>query len=95
MVEIDVGETQATAARAGFESEAAHVRQMAGNLAFRLLADPAQPGALVIWHEWQSEAEFDAYLASPSFARLGEVLRPIAQSAPVSRRFHADLANRV
>ena len=41
------------------------------------------------------EQDFDAYLASPPFARSGEVLRPMMTGVPLSRRFDASLIESV
>jgi hypothetical protein len=46
-------------------------------------------------HEWDSEASFAEYQRSDSFARSGQVLRPMMIAAPVSRRFRGDLLETV
>jgi quinol monooxygenase YgiN len=67
--------------------EAAEVRAMPGNLAFRAFADPLIDTRVTVIHEWQDRAAFDGYLASPAFARSGHVLRPMMTGKPLSRRF--------
>jgi quinol monooxygenase YgiN len=79
------------AALAQLDSERGPVRGMPGNIAFRVYADRQDDTRVTVVHEWQDEASFAAYLDSGSFARSGEVLRPIMAGAPVSRRFHAEL----
>jgi hypothetical protein len=45
--------------------------------------------AVAVVHERDDEASFAGYLGSDSFARSGEVLRPLMTGAPVSRRMQA------
>jgi quinol monooxygenase YgiN len=67
------------------------VRSMPGNLAFRVYAAQEDETSVTILHEWEDEASFHGYLKSDSFARSGEVIRPIMTGAPVSRRLRAEL----
>ena len=83
------------AALAQLDGERAEVRAMPGNIAFRVYAGREDDTQVTVVHEWQDEASFAAYLDSASFARSGEVLRPIMAGAPVSRRFHAELMETV
>jgi quinol monooxygenase YgiN len=76
-------------------AEAPKVRKMQGNIAFRPYADPLVDTRLTLVHEWEARSDFDAYLASSSFARLREVLGSIMIGAPVSRRFEASLIESV
>lgn len=70
---------------------AAEVRAMQGCLAFQPFYDPADDAVLGVLHEWAREEDFNAYLASAAFQRLGAALRPMMTGAPVSRRFRAEL----
>jgi quinol monooxygenase YgiN len=83
------------AALAQLDQEAAQVRAMPGNLAFRVYAARDNQTGVTIVHEWADEPSFAAYTASDSFARSGQVLRPMMTGAPVSRRFRADLVETV
>lgn len=80
---------------AHFAGAREEVRVMPGNLEFRALASYEDPGALTVLHEWADEQSFTAYLASGAFARSGERVRPLMTAAPMSRRFHAELAEAV
>jgi quinol monooxygenase YgiN len=71
------------------------VRAMPGNVAFRIYASREDGTRITVVHEWEDQASFAAYLRSDSFARSGEVLRPIMAGAPVSRRFQAELLESV
>ncbi|MFY1668407.1 putative quinol monooxygenase [Plantactinospora sp. WMMB334] len=83
------------AALAHLDGERNRVRAMPGNLAFRVYAAREDDTAVAVVHEWDDEASFAGYLRSDSFARLGEVIRPLMIGAPVSRRFRADLLETV
>lgn len=83
------------AALAQLDGEADRVRAMPGNIAFRVYAAREDDTAVTIVHEWEDEASFVGYSKSDSFARFGEVIRPMMVAAPVSRRFRADLLQTV
>lgn len=72
-------------------AEVATVRRMTGCRAFIPFADPTVDGGLGVLHEWDTADDFAGYLSSPGFAAVNEILRPMMTSAPVSRRFDADL----
>lgn len=76
-------------------AEAPTVRAMKGCLAFVPFADPTDAETLGVLHEWESDDDFTAYLASPEFARSGKILRPMMTAAPISRRFDAEVAETV
>lgn len=86
---------QRPTALAQLDAERAEVHAMPGNVAFRVYSSREDPGGVTVIHEWDDQPSFAAYLASPAFARSGVVLRPLMTSAPVSRRFHADLLETV
>jgi quinol monooxygenase YgiN len=83
------------AALAQLEAERDQVRAMPGNVAFRVYASREDQSGVTLVHEWADEASFGGYLGSEAFARSGAVLRPLMTSAPVSRRFRADLLETV
>lgn len=83
------------AALAQLEAERDQVRAMPGYVAFRVYASREDQIGVTVVHEWDDEASFGGYLGSDSFARLGEVLRPLMTGMPVSRRFRADLLESV
>jgi quinol monooxygenase YgiN len=83
------------AALAQLEAERDQVRAMPGNVAFRVYASPEDQTGVTVVHEWADEASFGGYLGSDSFARSGEVIRPLMTGTPVSRRFRADLLETV
>jgi quinol monooxygenase YgiN len=83
------------AALAQLDRERDQVRAMQGNLAFRVYASREDDSRVTVVHEWGDEASFAGYLTSDSFARSGEVLRPMMVGSPVSRRFHAELLETV
>lgn len=83
------------AALAQLDGERDEVRAQPGNVAFRIYASREDDERITVLHEWEDQASFAAYLGSSSFARSGEVLRPIMTGAPVSRRFQAELLETV
>jgi len=76
-------------------SERDAVQAVPGNMAFRVYASREDETRVTVVHEWEDEASFAGYLGSDSFARSGEVLRPVMTGAPVSRRFRAELLETV
>jgi quinol monooxygenase YgiN len=82
-------------ALAQLDGERELVRAMPGNLAFRVYASREAGTEISVIHEWEDEASFRGYVASDSFARSGDVLRPMMTGAPLSRRFQADLLESV
>jgi quinol monooxygenase YgiN len=82
-------------ALAQLDRERDQVRAMPGNIAFRVYASCEDDSGITLVHEWDDEASIAGYFGSPSFARLGEVLRPMMAGAPVSRRFRAELLETV
>jgi quinol monooxygenase YgiN len=83
------------AALAQFDAEREEIRAMPGNLDFRVYAARDRDGAVAVIHEWADQPSFAAYLASDSFARSSEVIRPLMSQPPVSRRFQASLVETV
>jgi quinol monooxygenase YgiN len=78
------------AALAQLDAEHDRVRAMPGNLAYRVHAARDDGTLVTLVHEWEDQASFEGYLASDSFRRSGEVVRPLMTTAPVSRRFRAE-----
>jgi quinol monooxygenase YgiN len=95
IIDFSTAATDRPAALAQLDRERDEVRAMPGNQAFRVYASRQDDTAVTLVHEWDDEASFAGYLKSDSFARSGEVLRPMMTGAPVSRRFHADLLETV
>jgi quinol monooxygenase YgiN len=83
------------AALAQLDGERDEIRAMPGNLDFRVYASRDDQTRIAVVHEWDDEASFAGYLKSESFARSGEIIRPIMTGAPVSRRFRAELLETV
>jgi quinol monooxygenase YgiN len=95
ILDFDTAATDRPAALAQLDSERGQVRAMAGNLAFRVYASREDATRITVVHEWDDEASFAGYVRSESFARSGEVLRPMMTGSPVSRRFRAELLETV
>lgn len=95
IVDFTTAATDRPAALAQLDRERDQVRAMPGNIAFRVYASRLDETAVTVVHEWDDEASFAGYLGSDSFARSGEVLRPVTVGSPVSRRFLAELLETV
>ena len=95
ILDLHTTPTDRAAALAQLDREHDEIRTMPGNLDFRVYADRDSEGDVTVIHEWVDEPSFAAYLASPTFARSGEVIRPLMSEPSVSRRFHADLLESV
>lgn len=72
-------------------AEVPAVREMQGCMAFIPFIDPTTDGGIGVLHEWATEADFAAYLASPAFVASGAQLFPLMTQEPESRRFDAEL----
>ena len=83
------------AALAQLDGERDEVRALPGNVAFRVYASREDETLITVVHEWEDEESFAGYLSSGSFARSGEVLRPLMTGGAVSRRFRAELLETV
>jgi len=82
-------------ALAHLDDERPQVLDMQGCVDFRVYASRVNPTDVTVVHEWEHEDAFGAYVATEVFARSGAVLRPLMTTAPVSRRFRADLVETV
>ncbi|MGV9773116.1 putative quinol monooxygenase [Streptosporangium sp. NPDC003464] len=90
IVDFDTAAADRVAALAQLDSVCDEVRAMPGNVAFRAYASREDETRVTVIHEWDDEESFAGYLRSDSFARSGEMLRPMMVGAPVSRRFRAE-----
>jgi quinol monooxygenase YgiN len=90
IVDFAVSAANAASAQATLAAEAPIVRALWGNLGYSFWADPSQPGAFRLMHEWADAANLDAYRATPAFKAVGAVLFPLMVGAPSSRVFAAE-----
>lgn len=67
------------------------VRKMKGCISFVPFEDPSDPEKLGILHEWTTQQDFDAYVASAAFSSVGQTLRPMMIAPPLSKRFDATM----
>jgi quinol monooxygenase YgiN len=67
-------------------------QKLEGCLGFKTLRVAGSDTGWILIEEWQDMAAFEAYKASPEFARVGEVLMPLMLAPPRSRAFEAKLA---
>jgi quinol monooxygenase YgiN len=95
ILDFNTAATDRQAALAQLDGERDLVHAMPGNVAFRVYASREDETRVTVVHEWDDDASFASYLSSDSFARSGELLRPIMTGAAVSRRFRAELLETV
>jgi quinol monooxygenase YgiN len=89
VVDFTVSAANSALALATMQDEAPIVRALPGNLGYSFWADPHQPGAWRLMHEWSDIAGFEDYRASPGFKSAGAVLFPLMLETPSSRIFDA------
>jgi quinol monooxygenase YgiN len=95
ILDFDTAAADRPAALAQLDRERDQVRAMPGNIAYRVYASRENETQITVVHEWDDQASMAGYLESASFARSGEVLRPIMVGPPISRRFQAELLETV
>ena len=91
IIKFTVAKADRDAAMTALLDETDTVCAMDGCIAFRPFADPQDPTGCGILHEWESEAAFKRYTTSAGFAAVGQILRPMMTTPPISRRFSAKL----
>jgi quinol monooxygenase YgiN len=89
-VTFTVDKNDSQRALALLTTQAPTVRALPGCHAFIPFVDPMIEGGIGIVHEWNSAADFSAYLASPSYALFNAELRPLMINPPVGKRFEAE-----
>ena len=72
------------------DTEQALKRQ--GCLGFKTTRVAGSETGWMLVEEWDTQDAFDAYKASPEFARVGKALMPLMLAPPISRAFEAALA---
>lgn len=72
----------------------AQSRTAPGNLDFQVLRVDGQPDRFVLLERWQTQAHFDAYLASDAFAAFRTGVGPLLAGPPESVYYEAAVADR-
>lgn len=90
-VVIDVVPEQREAFEAYLREEARSVRELAGCERYELFQDPNEPGRYLLYEEWATPADFDAYRNSEALRRSFAVLGPMMAGAPDSAYYEAVL----
>ena len=89
-VRFPVAPHNRSAATAALVAGIETVRAMRGCSAFYPVHDPADDTVLGVVHEWETEADFEAYTSSDVFKAFGATIRPLMSGKPVSRRFRSE-----
>lgn len=73
--------------------ETAELRTFKGCLRFDILVDPVTEGTYVLYEEWATEEDFEAYKKSEQFANNGKVIYPMVASKPDAKYFKGEPLN--
>jgi quinol monooxygenase YgiN len=95
IVDFEVTKDDRATALAVLLDEVSTVQAIPGCVNFRPFTDPQSQTHVGVLHEWHGDDGFAAYLASPGFAKVGEILRPMMTAPPSSRRYRAELIENV
>ena len=91
-VMVEVKPEQTADFIAHFKQEAAEVPQMfEGCLKFDLFQSPFADNKFLLYEEWASEANFNAYKESDYFEQNGQKLFPMMSDKPDSAYFQAEI----
>ena len=91
IIDFTVAPADRDKALAILAEDAPAARALPGNLGYRAFTNAGESGHVGIFHEWETEADFQGYATSKEFATIGSKLRPLMTGAPISRRFEAQL----
>ncbi len=67
-----------------------HGTKAQGCLAYEFLKVVNGNQGYVLYEEWESQKDFEAYKASPDFKRVGDILTPFLAGIPVNTYFKGD-----
>lgn len=89
-VELEIKAGEREAFRAYASSEARKVRDLPGCVRYRFTEDVSEPSRVLLYEEWASRAEFEAYKGSPLFAAAGAKLGPMLAAPPASAYYESE-----
>lgn len=72
------------------ELDTAAVRALPGCVTYRFCQDVARPNEVLLYEEWATRADFEAYKASSLFTRVGAGLRPLLAAPPSSAYYESE-----
>lgn len=90
-VTFSIAEEDRFEALAILKKEIVSVCKMKGCVTFLPFISLNNKAEIGVIHEWESEEEFSAYLESESFKTIGQLLRPMMTTSPLSKRYNANL----
>lgn len=73
------------------QADLAQARKMPGCLHFGLFADPTDAQAFLLYEEWASQADFEAYKNSDAFKANSARIFPLMDGRPASAYFAAEV----
>lgn len=89
-VELSIQETKREDLRAFVVSEAREARKLAGCKEYAFCEDIAEPLRVLLYEEWATRADFEAYRNSAIFTASGAHLRPLLSKPPRSAYYDSD-----
>lgn len=89
-VAFQVEEGSLSSFREHAKQEGVAARAQPGCAEYSFFEDVAQPGRVLLYEEWESQAAFDAYKASSAFADNAKVLFPLIVGKPSSAYYQAE-----
>jgi len=89
-IELAIKPSERSAFRAYVAEEAPLVRALAGCVRYRFSEDVTEPSHVLLYEEWASRAEFEAYKSSPLFTGAGATLGPMLAAPPSSAYYESD-----
>lgn len=92
MVEFEMAAEDQAKVLEVLAADSVAAQKLEGCLGFKTLRLAGSKSGWVFIEEWQDIAAFEAYKASPGFARMGGALKPLMLGPPRSRAFEATLA---
>jgi quinol monooxygenase YgiN len=71
-------------------AEGLQARTLAGCVDYSFFEDVGDPTRVLLYEEWASRKQFEAYKASPVFEAAGARLRPLLEEPPKSAYYESE-----
>jgi quinol monooxygenase YgiN len=95
LIDFEVAQDARDAALECLQPLLREARSFEGNRSYRVFTSSDSLTHVGMAHEWDTLEHFNAYTASTLFSRIGQVMRPIMTTPPVSRRMRTEVIEEV